>query len=261
MNENRLTDKRMWNSKWMNTILPAELSIKDRGEKSFITLFEEYLQQEYLSKNNKSVLEVGCSPGRFMVFLSKQYNYFPVGIEYSEEGVNLTKANLTLHGIKGEVIWGDFLSYNFDRQFDLVISSGFAEHFVKNLDKVMKKHASLVKENGKLFLSFPNFRYLNYFFLSIFRRNMLKIHNLKVMKKSFFVDFAKAYKFNILYLGYFGGIHPSGVKLTNKQRVSWADKLIMNFIDNKIDRNKLLENCNSKYFSRYVGAFFEKNSR
>ena len=168
----------------------------------------------------------------------------------------LTKKNLQAEGIDGKIKQNDIFNLSSDKKFDLVLSCGFIEHFAGNkLDEVLKKHVDLLEKNGRLFLSVPNFRYLNFLFTFFFRKDMLDHHNLKIMQKSFFVDFAKKNDLTVEYLGYFGGMHPAGIKLSSN---NFFTKYINNSLLSRFERIQIFDRINSKYFSHHLGAVFVK---
>jgi len=257
MKKEKLTERILWESKWGQFNLPIILDPNDRGNNSFIKILDKYFWQEVNDKK-KSVIEIGCAPGKFLIHFAKNYNYEVNGIDYTEKGYLLTKKNLQLSGIEGNIIKEDIFKYKITKKFDVVISFGFIEHFYENVNELLLIHDKLLKKGGKLFITFPNFRYLNRFFSYLFRRDMLKMHNLEIMNKKFFKSFSSQYGYKILYLDYFGGIHPGGIKLLGKNNKKSLTGLINNYVINPTEKMFFLNNINSKYFSRYLGAIMEK---
>ena len=78
---------------------------------------------------------------------------------------------------------------------------------------------------------------------------MIAMHNLKIMNKKFFMSFAEKFGFEILFLDYFGGIHPGGLKLFKEKKAHKTNGTKKEFFLNKI---------NSKYFSHYLGSVMRK---
>jgi 2-polyprenyl-3-methyl-5-hydroxy-6-metoxy-1,4-benzoquinol methylase len=244
-----LTTKKFWENEWKDLNLPIVLDKNSRADRSFINLYDKYLSKDNSVK--KSSFEIGCNPGKFSIYCGKNLNYDISGVDYDEKGCLLSEKNIEAAGISGLILNQDILDFDVENKFDLVISHGFVEHFSeKKLEEVLKIHVNLLNKDGKLFISVPNFRYLNFIFAYLFRRKLLDHHNLEVMQKSFFEDIANKYNLKINYLGYFGGIHPSGLKL-NKNNI--LKKLI-----HSTESFKLIDKINSKYFSHHVGAIFTK---
>ena len=89
-----------------------------------------------------------------------------------------------------------------------------------------------------------------------FRKNILKHHNIEIMQKSFFKDFAEKNNLKIEYLGYFGGIHPGGLKLGTKNIFK---KFVTKSLIGNSERYQIFDRINSKYFSHNLGAVLVKN--
>src|SRR5579862_6625978 len=102
-----------------------------------------------------SVLEVGCAPAKWLVFYAERFGARVAGIEYSEKGAEISRANLQLAGIEGTIYHGDFFSVT-PGLFDLVLSLGFIEHF-DDLDQAFDRHVTCVAEQGRLAIGVPNY--------------------------------------------------------------------------------------------------------
>ena len=59
--------------------------------------------------------------------------------------------------VLGDFHCADFSSYNPGRQYDVVLSLGFIEHFADH-DTIICQQAALVRDGGWLYLTTPNFR-------------------------------------------------------------------------------------------------------
>ena len=142
----------------------------------FADLFEKYLAPD----PQKSVIEIGCAGGDFLCFLAKKYHYQAYGIDYSDE-IETTRALFAFNNLPEPALYKeDLFSWNPKRQFDIVCSFGFVEHFL-NLNEVIKKHADLVAPGGTLIMSMPHFAHLQYLFHWLIDRDNLKKHNTKIM--------------------------------------------------------------------------------
>jgi 2-polyprenyl-3-methyl-5-hydroxy-6-metoxy-1,4-benzoquinol methylase len=98
-------------------------------------LWDVIFQQHLPKLKGAKVLEVGSSPGEFLVQFSQKYECVPYGVDYSEVGVQLNRKTFSSHGINPDnVIHADFFSDQFQERyqesFDVVISRGFIEHFM-----------------------------------------------------------------------------------------------------------------------------------
>lgn len=161
-------------------------------------------------------------------------------------------------GLKANIISEDIFDFHIKKHFEVVLSFGFIEHFEnEKLQEALLIHLELLKPGGLLFLSMPNIRYINYIFTYLFRNHILPKHNIKIMNKEFFRNFSKKYDLEILYLDYFGGIHPRGLKIGTRNIFS---KFFSKFLVDRIESVNFFDNLNSKYFSHHIGAIFKKNT-
>jgi SAM-dependent methyltransferase len=82
-------------------------------------------------------LEIGCAPGGWMAYFNRRFGYSVAGIEYTIQGANLTSRNMEILEIDAQVIHADFLKHDWNgRQFDVVFSAGFIEHFRNPVDVI-----------------------------------------------------------------------------------------------------------------------------
>ena len=100
--------------------------------------------------NNKSVLEIGVGTGRLAVRVAPLFGEF-CGIDISPKTIDRAKENLAEHR-NVELICDDFLSYKFDRKFDVIYSSLTFMH-IEDKQRVINKVATLLKYGGKFVLS------------------------------------------------------------------------------------------------------------
>jgi cyclopropane-fatty-acyl-phospholipid synthase len=103
--------------------------------------------------NGQNVLELGCGWGSLSLYMSAQYpesdftvvsNSRTQKIYIDEHARQRNIKNLT-------VITADINSFDIEKKFDRVVSVEMFEH-MRNYEKLMKKIASFLKENGKLFV-------------------------------------------------------------------------------------------------------------
>ena len=70
------------------------------------------------------------------------------GIEYSEQGAELSRRNLDACGLAGNIRHADFFDCEPSRN-DLVLSMGFIEHF-DDLEGVFARHLDFLAPGGRL---------------------------------------------------------------------------------------------------------------
>lgn len=100
--------------------------------------------------NNKSVLEIGVGTGRLAVRVAPLCGQF-CGIDISPKTIERAKENLAEYR-NIDLICGNFLSYKFDRKFDVIYSSLTFMH-IEDKQRVINKVATLLKYGGKFVLS------------------------------------------------------------------------------------------------------------
>jgi SAM-dependent methyltransferase len=71
--------------------------------------------------------------------------------------------------------------------FDVVVSRGFIEHF-EDPARVVDRHLELLKPGGLLIITIPNLRGVNHALTHLFHRELLPMHNLKIMSKVAFLE-------------------------------------------------------------------------
>lgn len=111
----------------------------------------------YISRGEgKDCLEIGCFPGRFLTIFGDA-GYTLHGIDLTPR-LNEMPSWLSSYGYKvGDFRREDFLEADHaGRQYDVVSSFGFIEHFADWAD-VLVKHAQMVRAGGRLIVEVPNF--------------------------------------------------------------------------------------------------------
>ncbi len=132
--------------------------IYKKGEEKHFTSFKVKKKttseaEEVLSEINwksKKVLEVGCGTGNFAFKAAKKgANVF--AIDYSNEAIEIAKKKYKLKNLEYQCI--DVNKIKDD--FDVIVSIGTLEHMNDPL-KMLKFLKSLLKKNGKIIITSPN---------------------------------------------------------------------------------------------------------
>ncbi len=205
------------------------------------------------------VLEVGSAPGNFLIQMRDVYGIDPYGVEYSPAGTEINRKNFQQAGIHPDnIINADFFSPEFQaqyhQQFDVVISRGFIEHF-EDMDTVIDAHLNLLKKEGTLIITIPNLSGINYGLLSVLHKEVIGIHNLKIMKQSVFKQLFKPEKVQPLYSGFFGTFDFTVLNAKPKPlpqfllKVGGVGQRVLNSIFRIVPGKRML---NSQYTSPYL---------
>jgi 2-polyprenyl-3-methyl-5-hydroxy-6-metoxy-1,4-benzoquinol methylase len=205
----KLTTEDFWDNFWANLKLPVK---PDPNFKNDRVICNALLENVKATNPAQTSLEIGCAPGKWMVFAAEKLGYHSFGVEYLPKAAETTRKNLKECGVSGEVVTADFFQYKPEQQFDLVMSYGFIEHF-EDYESVFKKHLDLVKPGGHLVLGLPRFRGLNYIVQSLIDPHMerpyLKSHVLPLMELKPFEDMTKKFQMKKIFIGFLGGFEPS----------------------------------------------------
>jgi len=115
----------------------------------------KYINLNPYKRSDLRVLEVGCGGGKYLVQFALN-NWKTVGIDCSQEVLararNYIKevSNACQFNLDIELLYGDFMSFNFSEKFDLVFHSGVIEHYIDQNERMffLRKMFELTKPNG-----------------------------------------------------------------------------------------------------------------
>lgn len=110
---------------------------------------ERFIQSMDLNQN-KSVLEIGIGTGRLAMKVAPLCKSL-FGIDISPKTVERAVENLSAHQ-NLELVCGDFMTFQFHKQFDIIYSSLTFMH-ISDKEAAVSKVASLLRENGLFVLS------------------------------------------------------------------------------------------------------------
>jgi cyclopropane fatty-acyl-phospholipid synthase-like methyltransferase len=203
-----LTKQEDWSQFWAKLELPALVDEQGTFEKILIEVFNNELLQ------GQSVYEIGCAPGKWLIFASQHFNCSVGGCEYQVAAFEKTKENLALCNIDhSNIVRSDIKDISTEKTYDVVYSLGFIEHF-SNPDEILKKHVDLLSMHGKLIISVPHFRGLHGILLrfqDFFNRKnkLIQKHNLNVMVPQYFKQIGEKHGLKTKYVKYLGGFEPA----------------------------------------------------
>lgn len=247
-----LTDSDFWDEYWNNVKVPCRVNMSFSFERCLDAAFSKIFRPDA----KKKLIEIGCAPGKWMVYFHEKYGYEVSGLDSSPHGINKTWENLQYHKIGGKVYNEDFFRFQAPEKYDIVISLGFIEHF-KDTDKVIEKHISLLAENAFLILGVPNFQGINKTIQKHASEEILKKHNLSIMNREFFESLPERFPLETVSIRYLCGFEPE-LFIAPKPRMLFR---IMRKTSSILRRIKVLDSLNSRYFSGYILAAYRMRNK
>ena len=157
---------------------------------------------------SSSVIEIGSAPGRHLVRMHEQLGCEVWGLEYSQDGAAANRELFSSSGIDpGHVIEADLFddgpAGTWSRQFDIVLSRGFIEHFDDPSDAI-ERHLRFLRPGGTLIVSIPNMRGANYIQALLFNRRLITQHNREIMALKDFKSLFAPDRLETIFCGYYG---------------------------------------------------------
>ncbi len=172
MKQNELTNLEDWENIWKR-----KKNLFFDPKKNYLHFLQEKIFKKKFIPGDKKFIEIGCAPGRYLIYFSKNFGYKVSGIDFSKSGIEITKKVLQQNKIEANIIWGDFLQYNFKgNQYDIVFSAGFIEHF-KDVKLIIEKMVEIARPGGIIFATIPNFGGLLGKIKKIFEPKIYNQHN------------------------------------------------------------------------------------
>jgi SAM-dependent methyltransferase len=177
-----LTDRAFWKNYWASK---ENVCVEIPENYLFHDLFEGIISKS----KPTTVIEIGGFPGYYSVFLNKYLQLKPTLLDFYID-TSIIQRLCEVNRISDEnisVIESDFFNVKDAKEFDIVFSAGFIEHFEDTKD-VISQHVNLLKKGGVLFISLPNFKGFNGRIQKRYDKENLDKHNLNCMD----IDFLKS---------------------------------------------------------------------
>lgn len=250
-----LTEKEYWEKFWNSVIVPNKVDLAFSNDLNIAKILDKFLVVD----SKKKAFEVGCAPGKWLIYLSENFNYSVAGCEYIEAASKKTIENLKICGVKEfNIRTGDFLKMDSDLKYDAVISLGFIEHF-DDTDSVCKKHANLLKKGGLLIIGVPRLTGLNYYIAKQVDKSvddkLIPNHNLSIMNLKYFERIGSITNCKNLLIGTVGGFEPA---LFNISKSPIWFKMAFHTV-NYIINNRFLRRITDRYCSSYIMGVYQKS--
>jgi len=170
--------------------------------------FGPLLKGLHARQHFKNFIEVGGFPGHYAVYALKHLGIMPTLLDYHIVPPVLEKL-CALNKVSPsdiELLERDFFQHEPDRQFDIVFSKGFIEHFL-DLKDVIGRHLSYCAPGGVVVMTVPNFRGFAGWAQFFWDRPTLRKHNLRAMKPGHLRKVLKSLgvtDYDIFYDGQYG---------------------------------------------------------
>ncbi len=152
-----LTTTAHWDGVWSGLDLPDRLD----GRRGAMYRSIAVWLMNNLAPGDKLLLEVGCAPGRYMLYFAEHFGYKVHGIDFSAVGCEVTRRNLVSAGIDAMVYEADFRTAKIPTEtYDVVFSAGFVYHFA-DWEEIIANMVKLLKAGGQLVVLLDNFAGIN----------------------------------------------------------------------------------------------------
>lgn len=104
--------------------------------------------------NNKRILELGCSAGRYSFLFEKENPHSVVGIDISDEMINIAKEKAVNQGSKVKFVHGDIsnLDLYINEKFDFIFSST-TFHYIEDIKGLFNKIYNALDDSGVCVIS------------------------------------------------------------------------------------------------------------
>lgn len=176
-----------WSTVWEDFLIFSRFGrfkewVKKAVLKDFIRLIRSWAKRS--GKANPIILELGCAPGLMLERIHKACPEGCIrGIDYSSDGLEITRQKLRKEGISAELIEQDIFDGDPVCRADLVVSFGLIEHYDDPVE-ILRAHRKFARPSGYVAVTVPNFSHP--FVLRCikkYRSRDLETHNLCVMSE------------------------------------------------------------------------------
>jgi SAM-dependent methyltransferase len=244
-----LAEQAFWDEEYL-----ADVPLPSRPDMSmpFERCVARELSRHAPVERGASVLEVGCAPAKWLVFYAERFGARVSGVESSAKGAELSRANLRLSSMEGEIRHADFFALE-AAPADLVLSLGFIEHF-DDLERAFARHLEFVGPRGRLVIGVPNCRGVNGMLQRRADPAHLRLHNLEAMQPSLYRRLAAESGLHVDHLGYLGGFDPVIIKLGHRGA---ASAIVL--LESLYRRLRVADHLNHRWLSSYLLAVLSRS--
>lgn len=239
-----------WDESYKNHIY----SIADKND-----ALRVFLEKNIPDGKGKTAIEIWCFPGRYLsVLWEKWYKLYWID-QTPRVAIDFKEWLKTNWYSVWEIIKGEF-PYTKLWEHDVVMSLWFIEHFL-NFDKIIVEHLNLVKNNGYIFISTPNFaywfqkRFHKNFDKKNFNRHVITSMNLDIWKQIVIESWFQIKSY--WYLWWFDVWVEDNNCSFFKRSLSFLIRVFNHTLGNLF----LKKLPNSKFYSPFIFIFAQKNEQ
>jgi len=160
---NETTDKagaQYWDTTWyaseLNKIADPDNQTKGYlPDRVFHEIFSSYLSGDQSA--DQRLIEIGCGNSGWLPYFKKRFGIQVAGIDYADEGCEMSRAIFEREGVNGEIVKGDLFDppEELIQGFDYVFSFGVVEHF-EDTAKCVAAMAQFLRPGGVMVTIIPN---------------------------------------------------------------------------------------------------------
>ena len=165
-NANKELEKKFKNEKWMQILLECQEDIlKYNPSDYYVNSYREYekcywinipkwIYSDFENIQVEKILDIGSGYGTLALFCQKLFHPEIFCIDFASS--NLSKSLIEDKNIHFQVNNIEIDEFPWDDKFDIIIFTEVLEHLNFNPKPTLKKIHSLLKTNGRLYLSTPD---------------------------------------------------------------------------------------------------------
>ena len=167
--------KQLWAAQKPATTRSSRSGSVNYLEKRFRGFFSEVFAD--METSGAKLLEAGCGSSTWLPYFASEFGFAVGGIDYTQSACDQARANLSRQNVPGEIVCADFFDppEQMRQAFDVVFSSGVAEHFTDTAG-CLSSLTEFLKPGGLMITSIPNMRGLCGFVQKLLNRPTFDIH-------------------------------------------------------------------------------------